>query len=187
MSRESRFAALVIAGLAFASTAPAWAAVYTGDPYTRFSFTGPGNVRIAQPSAVGFSFGPTARSLSVQGIRVFDIPGPDSPYALTPESAKADVYVYRWNGTSWGTLPYTSGSTVRSRISRLNTYNNSVVLEALSLPIWHAGYYRVAVRISWFSNWYTLIGQRDVLYDSKPDYGAIIGNVVPGAGWILIN
>jgi hypothetical protein len=49
-----------------------------------------------------------------------------------------------------------------------------------------AGYYTVTVRIRWFSYDYTLIGERHIHYDSKADYGAITGNVVPGPGYVYI-
>jgi hypothetical protein len=92
--------------------------------------------------------------------------------ALYPQSAFADVWFYRWNGSSW---VYQAGALVSTKVDI-----NSKLPPALFLPK-AGGYYRVMVRFTQYANiagWVkTAVTTYD--FDGSAEYQANLG-VGPG-------
>jgi hypothetical protein len=183
MSRESRFAALVIAGLAFVSTAPALAVTGTDSWVAPLWNYGPNVARvdIPQRSVVAFSSPGLPKSLSVSGIRVYDL---SQSSARMGTIAVADVQVWWRNGGGpWSR--YGGYRRVASHMPNNLMINNSVVLPDLTVPVLYSGFnYRVTVVISWWM-YGVRQGYSKLDFNSASDYWAM-GNAQVFPGCVLI-
>ena len=177
MSRESRFAALVIAGLAFVSTAPAFAWTPTSW-WAAPPWESPGNVTFTRPPVTATSFSALGmRSLGVSPMYVY------SMWGMTgiPQTAVADMQVWRSNGTSW--VKFGPIKRVQSAIPT-NAYGVLLPVANVNLP--YGGRYTVTVQILWWSygGWK---GYRTYSFNSASDYlpfGAPAPYLVPGGIYI---
>jgi hypothetical protein len=139
--------------------------------------TAPGSVWFPVP-AVGVTVIGTSRVVNVSGIRVYDVPG---NYGTWATAARADVYLWRWNGSSWGSAPYMTGTSPTGGIFP----NKFVDLPTVSLYPRTAGHYAVTVRITWTTTAYWgpswFAASRDFWFNSASDYFALGGaTVYPG-------
>ena len=135
--------------------------------------TQPGIVYIPRGSAICFSSPREPGILTVQGINI-TITGGLS--ALYPQSTTAEVWFYRWNGSSW---VYQAGAKVSTRMDL-----NATIPTTHFLANQH-GHYRVMVRLTQYANiagWVkTAVTQYD--FDGQAEY---TGNMGFGPGYCTL-
>ena len=143
--------------------------------------TAPGSYWFSPPSVV-VSATSTARIITVGGIRAYEVP---NDYNLWATAARADVYLWRWNGSSYGTTPYMTASSFTGRIAP----NKFVDLSSVAFYPPTGGHYTVTVRITWTNVDMTgvnrFLASRDFWFNSASDYLAV-GRATAYAGCVVL-
>jgi len=143
-------------------------------------FGKPGSVTFYSPTVSAITY--PKRSVTVNNIQVTDVP---SLWGSVQTYACLEVFVWKWNGSSWGTRPVATNAAETPIYRYALSPTGMVTLPALGVDLGSAGSYAVTARITWHADATGFLGSRDFSFNAASDFRAYSG-VTVGPGWITM-